>query len=117
MQRLSANSPVSSPIRLGHGKQSSPLARVTEEATVPLVQPTTTDGLLSPGENLVEMETPRQSDELNSKAAPRLTALANGETATDMNGSASSPIVEKKSLANGKQPALEDTDTMKEIEI
>ncbi|KAB5575976.1 glucan synthesis regulatory protein [Coniochaeta sp. 2T2.1] len=117
MQRLSANSPVSSPIRLGHGKQSSPLARVTEEATVSLVQPTTTDGLLSPGENLVEVETPRPSDEINNKAAPRLAALANGESTTETNGSAvTSPIVEK-SLANGKQPALEDTNTMKEIEI
>ncbi|OIW29521.1 cell wall assembly and cell proliferation coordinating protein [Coniochaeta ligniaria NRRL 30616] len=113
MQRLSANSPVASPIRLGHGKQSSPLARVAEEASVPLVQ-STADGLLSPGENLVEVETPRPSDELNK--APRLAALENGE-ASEVNGSSSPLAVEKKPLTNGKQPALEDTDTMKTIEI
>jgi cell wall assembly regulator SMI1 len=114
MQRLGANSPVSSPIRLGHGKQSSPLARVAEEASVPLVQPTIMDGLLSPADNLVEVETPRPSDEMNK--APRLTALTNGD-ATQMNGSASPLSVEKKPLVNGKQPVLEDTNTMKEIEI
>lgn len=108
MQRLSANSPVSSPVRLGHGKHPSPLARVTEEGSVSQVQPTGTD------ENLVEVETPRPSDEI--KKASRLAALESGET-TETNGIASPLAVEKKPLANGKQPVLEDTNTMKEIEI
>lgn len=115
MQRLSAHSPVSSPIRPGQGKQSSPLARVTEEAPVSQAQPTgAVDGLLSPEEDLVEVETPRPSDEM--KKAPRLAALESGK-ATEVNGSASPGAVERKSLANGKQPVLEDTKTMKEIEI
>lgn len=121
MQRLSANSPVASPIRLGHGnKQPSPLARVTEEAAVPLVHPTA--DLLSPGEKLVEVETPRPSNEF--KQAPRLAALENGDKATEpvsigSIGSMSPVALEKKPLANGKQPAaLDDTmDTMKTIEI
>ncbi|KAK4152630.1 glucan synthesis regulatory protein [Chaetomidium leptoderma] len=109
MQRPpSAISPMPSPIRPGYGKPS-PLARVTEEA-----------GGASPtagkaGEKLVEVDTPRQSNEENKEAAPRLAALANGDAPppeetkleTEPNGSA---------VAKGKKPALE-VDTMKTIEI
>jgi cell wall assembly regulator SMI1 len=115
MQRLSANSPVASPIRVAYGK-SSPLARVAEEAAVPLVQPTTNG--LSPGEKLVEVETPRPSDEMSK--APRLAALENGDAtaaaAPAVAGSMSPPAIERKPVANGKQPAVIE-ETMKTIEI
>jgi hypothetical protein len=115
MQRLSANSPVASPIRVAYGK-SSPLARVAEEAAVPLVQPTTNG--LSPGEKLVEVETPRPSDEMSK--APRLAALENGDStaaaAPAVAGSMSPPAIERKPVANGKQPAVIE-ETMKTIEI
>ncbi|KAK3308078.1 uncharacterized protein B0T15DRAFT_549971 [Chaetomium strumarium] len=108
MQRLSAISPIPSPIRPGYGK-SSPLARVAEEgaATSPTVG-------LKPGEKLVEVDTPRHSNEENKETAPRLPDLANGEASADetkpetqANGS---------TTANGKQPA-EESETMKTIEI
>ncbi|KAK9769144.1 putative Glucan synthesis regulatory protein [Seiridium cardinale] len=77
LQRLSSPSPLTSPIRPGYGK-SSPLARVTEEGTTSaLTDPTLiTDGI--PPAKLVEVETPRPSDDVKSMPMGK---LANGDAA------------------------------------
>lgn len=112
MQRLSLNSPMTSPIRPGYGK-SSPLARVAEESTAPAAAATTNgSGSL---EQLVEVETPRQSDERNK--ASRLSALANGETvAGDAASTVESTGRDSTEKSNGKQ-VIEIEETMKTIEI
>lgn len=109
MQRLSLNSPVTSPIRPGYGK-SSPLARVAEEATGQAAIGA------KPLEKLVEVETPRHSNEGN-KATARLSALANGETlADDAAPAAESSGSNNTEKSSGKQPmAIEEA--MKTIEI
>lgn len=112
MQRPTIISPIPSPIRPGYGKPS-PLARVAEEARAS--SPTAGKA----GENLIEVNTPRQSNEEDKDATPRLAALANGnsppveeakpETQTTTNGSA---------VANGKKPAVEEVEeAMKTIEL
>jgi len=111
MQRPNVISPIPSPIRPGYGKPS-PLARVAEES-----------GASSPaagksGEKLVEVDTPRQSNEDSKEVAPRLAALANGDDPAD-------DKVEKPGTAqpNGsaaaKQPTVEAEieGAMKTIEI
>ncbi|KAK3944149.1 putative glucan synthesis regulatory protein [Diplogelasinospora grovesii] len=119
MQRLSLNgSPLASPIRPGqHNKPpTSPLARVAEEAPLSLV---VNGSALQPPQKLVEVDTPRPSEE-NNKTAPRLEALTNGESSTvettkresvQSNGSAGTAKM------NGKQPAVVAEEAMKEIEI
>jgi cell wall assembly regulator SMI1 len=114
MQRPSVISPIPSPIRPGYGKPS-PLARVAEES-----------GSASPtagkaGEKLVEVDTPRQSNEENKETAPRLAALANGgdvpvDQKTDKPESAQA---NGSAVANGKKPTIEDEveEAMKTIEI
>ncbi|KAI2641900.1 cell wall assembly and cell proliferation coordinating protein [Hypomontagnella submonticulosa] len=70
LQRLSSPSPLGSPSRPGFGK-SSPLARVAEESSLPGPK-LTTNGIGQP--KLVEVETPRPSDEVNH--TPKLPAVA-----------------------------------------
>ncbi|KAH6652202.1 glucan synthesis regulatory protein [Truncatella angustata] len=71
LQRLSSPSPLTSPIRPGYGK-SSPLARVTEELTTSALTaaPLDTSGL--PANKLVEIETPRPSEEAKSSPTGKL---------------------------------------------
>ncbi|KAK7749448.1 Cell wall assembly regulator [Cytospora paraplurivora] len=104
LNRLSGSSPLASPMRPGYGK-ASPLARVTEEAS--LQEAKASNGLAKP-EKLVEVETPRVSGEEN--AAPRLAALTKGETSDSTDSESPS------AKANGKQPMVTD-EAMKEIEI
>lgn len=116
MQRLSLKSPVTSPIRPGYGKPS-PLARVTEENPGPLGVDIPNGA--NPLEKLVEVETPRPSDEAGK--APRLSALANGETLVD-GATPTSPAAESSDAAdkaNGKKPAAIEPieEAMKTIEI
>lgn len=57
MQRLRGTSPLTSPMRTGHGKLP-PLSRVTEESTIPEVP----SANIQPSK-LVEVETPRESED------------------------------------------------------
>lgn len=57
MQRLRGTSPLTSPMRAGHGKLP-PLSRVTEEGTIPEIP----SGNIQPSK-LVEVETPRESED------------------------------------------------------
>lgn len=103
LQRLNGSSPLASPMRTHYGK-ATPLTRVTEEAAIPELA----SAHIEP-EKLVEVETPRQSDEskpLRSGTLPRVESdlLKDRENEPPrMNG-------------NGKQPATAD-DAMKTIEI
>ena len=127
MQRLSLASPITSPVRPGYGK-ASPLARVAEENTA------FGDGGDKNGgssiaanlEKLVEVETPRHSDDGGNGKAPRLAALTNGDvsatTPTSTTTAATTPTTparestDNTEKANGKQPiAMEEA--MKTIEI
>ncbi|KAH6626971.1 hypothetical protein B0J18DRAFT_464939 [Chaetomium sp. MPI-SDFR-AT-0129] len=119
MQRPGVISPIPSPARPGFGKPS-PLARVAEESGA-AANPTGKKA----GEKLVEVDTPRQSNEDGKDAAPRSAALSTSDAsaagdnadkpeATQANGSAT---------ASGKKPAVtvededEDDGAMKTIEI
>lgn len=104
LNRLSGSSPLASPMRAGYGK-ASPLARVTEEAS--LQELAVPNGTAKP-EKLVEVETPRVSGEENS--APRLAALTKGETSDSTDSESPS------AKASGKKPMVTD-EAMKEIEI
>ncbi|KAK4127752.1 cell wall assembly and cell proliferation coordinating protein [Parathielavia appendiculata] len=108
MHRPSAISPIPSPIRPGYGK-SSPLARVAEEsgAASPVLGKT--------GDKLVEVDTPRQSNEEIKENAPRLTALANGENPADETKHETQP--NGSAVTNGQKPAVEVEEAMKTIEI
>ncbi|KAI1076308.1 cell wall assembly and cell proliferation coordinating protein [Whalleya microplaca] len=97
LQRLSSPSPLGSPNRPGFGK-SSPLARVAEEPAL------SGAGLNGAQKNkLVEVETPRQSDESSKR-----------ESVPETKGKESTPP--KAELANGKLNA-ELEEGMKTIEI
>lgn len=114
LHRLSAGSPLASPIRPGYGKPS-PLARVTEEtpALPELAIPNGANGVKRP-EKLVEVETPRPSGEEN--VAPRLAALTKGDSDVNGQASAGSPSPPLSAKANGKQPITIE-ESMKDIEI
>lgn len=130
LQRLSVTSPLASPNRPGYGK-SSPLARVTEETSLPDselgISPASPPSA-KPKEKLVELDTPRQSvskDEIKTGTPDRMSNLMNGKATVptapsspaDSNKLASPSDANGKSTkANGKQPAgLEEA--MKTIEI
>ena len=102
MQRPNGTSPMTSPMRRGFGKPP-PLSKVTEE----MVTPITNDAQIEPSK-LVEVETPRDSQE--NKAGATMTTLAHGETDAlkDKENEAPKP--------NGKQAATTD-EAMKTIEI
>lgn len=102
MQRLSGSSPLTSPMRPGYGKAATPLSRVTEESAIPEIA----SGIIEP-EKLVEVETPRQSNEGSSSKAGNLPRVE------------SDLLKDKENEApktNGKQPAVAD-ESMKTIEI
>ncbi|KAL1835828.1 hypothetical protein VTJ49DRAFT_6027 [Mycothermus thermophilus] len=97
-----AISPMPSPIRPGYGK-SSPLARVAEESTPasPAAKPA--------AEKLVEVDTPRQSNEESKETASRLAALvANGDaTPADTTKAATTPA----DAAPAAEAKTEETET------
>ncbi|KAI0379867.1 cell wall assembly and cell proliferation coordinating protein [Hypomontagnella monticulosa] len=92
LQRLSSPSPLGSPSRPGFGK-SSPLARVAEESTLPSPK-LNTNGVAQP--KLVEVETPRPSDEVNQ--IPKLSAVAeaNGKDLTPLKATPTNGNVTKE---------------------
>lgn len=104
LHRLSGSSPLASPMRPGYGK-ASPLARVTEEAS--LHELAIPNGKAK-AEKLVEVDTPRPSGEESS--APRLAALTKGD------GSDSTDSESPTAKVNGKQPIATE-EAMKDIEI
>ncbi|KAJ9143737.1 Glucan synthesis regulatory protein [Pleurostoma richardsiae] len=108
LQRLSNVSPVSSPIRPGYGK-SSLLARVTEET--PLPDASLPDGV-TPGK-LVEVETPRVSDDENK--VPKLSSQTIAETSS-LTDTTLTDVEPTSAKVNGKQPVTLE-DAMKTIEI
>ncbi|KAM0324077.1 hypothetical protein ACHAQA_008266 [Verticillium albo-atrum] len=104
LQRLNGSSPLASPIRPGMGKPS-PLARVAEETALPEIN---TNGLKPP--KLVEVETPRPSEEHLLKNGSRASLLPRAD----------SPEEGKENLApktklNKQSDLIEEP--MKEIEI
>ncbi|KAK2628669.1 hypothetical protein QTJ16_001772 [Diplocarpon rosae] len=122
MQRFSGASPVSSPNRPNYGK-SSPLARVQEERTAPIRVHTT--GIKA--EKLVEVETPRPSEDTSEspKQAKNLEAMMEPVPLEDDNDNKenkkSELTVSTAGLSNGnsntKKATVEDDATMKTIEI
>ncbi|KAE8450092.1 hypothetical protein EG329_006873 [Mollisiaceae sp. DMI_Dod_QoI] len=114
MQRFSGASPVASPNRPNYGK-SSPLARVAEEGSAPIK--VHTNGIKP--EKLVEVETPRPSeDRRESKGKKTLESLLervslDGDKENSKNGEANVPLVN----GNGKKATVEDDNAMKTIEI
>ncbi|KAI1404534.1 cell wall assembly and cell proliferation coordinating protein [Hypoxylon fuscum] len=93
LQRLSSPSPLGSPSRSGFGK-ASPLARVTEESSLPEPK-LNLNGIKQP--KLVEVETPRPSDETaetgkfpnvaetkGKESTPLKAATVNGNTTQEM---------------------------------
>ena len=112
MQRFSGASPVPSPNRPNYGK-SSPLARVQEESSAPIK--VHTNGIKP--EKLVEVETPRPSEDQKTK---NLDSLLDKVTLDDNkeNVKTGDPV-KKVDLADGaaKKATVEDDSTMKEIEI
>ncbi|KAL2152521.1 hypothetical protein VTH82DRAFT_5705 [Thermothelomyces myriococcoides] len=114
LQRPSVISPIPSPIRPGYGKPS-PLARVAEESGTG----SPTSG--SAGEKLVEVDTPRQSNEEAKGTAPRLAALANGDAPSDEKTDKPETAQPNGSpVAAEKKPAVTETEVeepMKTIEI
>jgi cell wall assembly regulator SMI1 len=114
MQRFSGASPVPSPNRPNYGK-SSPLARVTEESSASIKVHTTN---IAP-EKLVEVETPRPSEDQKSpnKALEALLSPVSLEDNKE-NTKNSDANVKHQALSNGsKQATVEDDTTMKTIEI
>ncbi|UNI18792.1 Cell wall assembly regulator [Purpureocillium takamizusanense] len=106
MQRLNGSSPLVSPMRPMKGK--APLSRVTEESTIPEVP----SAEIEPSQ-LVEVETPRGSEE--GKNPLRISTMARSESdlLKDKDKENEAPLSSK---ANGKQPVVVD-DSMKTIEI
>ncbi len=114
MQRFSGASPVPSPNRPNYSK-SSPLARVTEESAAPIKVHTNN---MKP-EKLVEVETPRPSEEEKSNKKT-LEALLEPVTLDDdkENAKVGDTITKSRGLTNGaKNATVEDETTMKTIEI
>ncbi|KAI6264850.1 Glucan synthesis regulatory protein [Pyricularia oryzae] len=138
LQRLSIGSPLVSPNRPGYGKMS-PLARVTEETSLPESElgfpssPLAINGSIKHKENLLELDTPRPSvstEDSSNAAATRLEALesseTNGQNSKEANGTTSPTNIStvttvaevngKSVKANGKQPAVIE-EPMKTIDI
>lgn len=112
MQRFSGASPVSSPNRPNYGK-SSPLARVAEENAAPIKLHT--NGIKP--EKLVEVETPRPSEDIRQpiKALESLLepiSLDDNKENTNSNGK--SPAIGN---GNTKNATVESDTTMKTIDI
>ncbi|OTA61043.1 SMI1/KNR4 family protein [Hypoxylon sp. EC38] len=93
LQRLSSPSPLGSPSRPGFGK-ASPLARVAEEASLPDAK-LSTNGVKQP--KLVEVETPRPSDEVKQVPTPAETKgkdAAPSKSSTTENGNGAQELEE-----------------------
>jgi len=112
MQRFSGASPVPSPNRPNYGK-SSPLARVTEESSAPIK--VHTNGIKP--EKLVEVETPRPSED--QKSNKTLDSLLEPVSSDDDKENTKAGDSNTKGMANGgaKKATVEDDNTMKTIEI
>jgi cell wall assembly regulator SMI1 len=113
MQRFSGASPVPSPNRPNYGK-SSPLARVTEEGSAPVKIHTTN----IPAEKLVEVETPRPSEDKSKSLEAALESVSlddNKENSPTKSINSTTGL----GLTNGtpKKATVEDDATMKTIEI
>ncbi len=115
MQRLNSISPIPSPIGRGYGK-ASPLARVQEEAGAA--------GRTAPaGEKLVEVDTPRQSNEESKDGDARSPLPAAATTSDDTTTTAddtTKPETQTNgsaAAAGGKKPVEEEAEAMKTIEI
>lgn len=103
LQRLNGSSPLASPMRAaGYGKV--PLGRVTEETAIPGIPGAT----IEPSK-LVEVETPRQSEE--ARNGLRISTLARSESDLLKDKENENPA-----KMNGKTATVED-DAMKTIEI
>ncbi|EPE29902.1 hypothetical protein GLAREA_01062 [Glarea lozoyensis ATCC 20868] len=113
MQRFSGASPVPSPNRPNYGK-SSPLARVTEEGSTPSKIQTVN----MPIEKLVEVETPRPSEDTKAKTLDTALESVSLEDNKE-NSNAGDANTTSLGLANGtaKKATVEDDTTMKTIEI
>lgn len=118
MQRFSGASPVASPARPNYGK-SSPLARVTEESAAPIK--VHTNGIKP--EKLVEVETPRPSeDQKDQKQNKTLESLLEPVSLDDNKenenkGDSNVKEPEKADDSAKKATVEEDDTTMKTIEI
>lgn len=122
MQRFSGASPVSSPARASFIKPS-PLSRVAEEGAAPIKLHT---NFIKP-EKLVEVETPRPSEDLQKSAkkpkSPEqekaLESLLEPISLDDNKENAKTSEVKTSELPNGdaKKAKVEDDDGMKTIEI
>ena len=113
MQRFSGSSPVESPNRPNYSK-SSPLARVQEEGSAPITIHT---GGIKP-EKLVEVETPRPSED--QKTTKTLDLLVDKVSLDDNKEQTKAGDSAKNvDLVNGnaKRATVEDDSTMKTIEI
>ncbi|KAL3425645.1 Glucan synthesis regulatory protein [Phlyctema vagabunda] len=108
MQRFSGASPVSSPNRPNYGKPS-PLARVTEEAQGPAKL--NTNGI--PTAKLVEVETPRPSDDIKTDEK----SLLETSTPIDEEKETTEKDAGQANVAAKKATVEEDDSTMKTIEI
>lgn len=109
MQRLRGTSPLTSPMRAGHGKLP-PLSRVTEESTIPEIP----SANIQPSK-LVEVETPRESED----NAPTTISGNKGPKATLTR--VESDLIKLKDKENespkaAKQMQVTD-ESMKDIEI
>ncbi|CAG8981330.1 hypothetical protein HYALB_00005130 [Hymenoscyphus albidus] len=116
MQRFGGASPVASPNRPNYGK-SSPLARVTEESAA---RPSKIKSMNLPAEKLVEVETPRPSeDQKGNKTTdtllPASPALSSDKE--DRKASEASPTGLGVTSGTAKKPEVDDDTTMKTIEI
>ncbi|KAG9235290.1 1,3-beta-glucan biosynthesis protein-like protein [Amylocarpus encephaloides] len=114
MQRFSGASPVASPNRPNYGK-SSPLARVTEESSTPVKIHTAN----IPAEKLVEVETPRPSeDQKGNKTLEALLEPVSLEENKEDNP-AKEPSDTGLGLTNGsaKKATVKDDAAMKTIDI
>ncbi|TVY58592.1 Glucan synthesis regulatory protein [Lachnellula suecica] len=120
MQRFSGASPVASPNRPNYGK-SSPLSRVAEESSSSTPIKIHTNGIAA--EKLVEVETPRPSDD-QSKQSKTLDALLEPVTLDDDKENSKSGDSNSKPQGLGlisgtpkKATVEEDDATMKDVEI
>jgi cell wall assembly regulator SMI1 len=113
MQRFSGASPVSSPNRPNYSK-SSPLARVTEEGGVMPIK-INTNGSSNLSGKLVEVSTPRASDE--EKRSKTLESLLEPVTLEDNKENAKAGDSVKPINGSVQKQATVEDDSMKTIEI
>jgi len=116
MQRFSATPPVTSPSSPNNGK-STPLAQVKEEATAPIA--VHTNGVTSLNNKLVEVSTPRGSDE-EKRSEDIATTMEPMSLDDDENKENAKVSAKGLGLMNGKaekHATVEEDNGMKTIEI